>query len=210
MIGSRGLVALGEIYYSMSGLAQTGSRMLTGKRIILRAPEREDLKSFHKWQNDEEVMTLARSMPDHVKSMVSIEAEMEKDLKGEDPEVRRYMIQEKSSGKAIGWSSIRFHTWARRYHNADVGLCIGEKDKWGKGYGTEVTKLLLEEAFEQLNLHKVGWWTFAENKASIALAKKLGFKEEGRLQDQVFFNNQFHDGVVLGLLKSQYDKRPRS
>src|SRR5207245_3529487 len=73
--------------------------MLTGKRIILRAPEREDLKSFHKWQNDEEVMTLARSMPDHVKSMVSIEAEMEKDLKGEDPEVRRYMIQEKSSGE---------------------------------------------------------------------------------------------------------------
>ncbi len=55
--------------------------MLTGKRIILRAPEREDLKSFHKWQNDEEIMTLARSMPDHVKSMVSIEAEMEKDLK---------------------------------------------------------------------------------------------------------------------------------
>jgi len=29
--------------------------MLTGKRIILRAPEREDLKSFHKWQNDEEI-----------------------------------------------------------------------------------------------------------------------------------------------------------
>ena len=54
--------------------------MLTGKRIILRAPEREDLKSFHKWQNDEEVMLLARSQPDHVKSMVYIEAEMEKDL----------------------------------------------------------------------------------------------------------------------------------
>src|SRR5436853_7884108 len=117
--------------------------MLTGKRIILRAPEREDLKSFHKWQNDEAVMTLARSMPDHVKSMVSIEAEVEKDLKGEDPEVRRYMIQEKSSGKAIGWSSMRFHTWARRYHNAYLGLCSGQKDKGDIGYGTVVHKLLL-------------------------------------------------------------------
>src|SRR5438309_9525398 len=114
--------------------------MLTGKRIILRAPEREDLQSFHKSQNDEEVMTLARSMPDHVKSMVSIEAEMEKELKGEDSEVRRYMIQEKFSGKAIGCSSIRFHTWSRRYDNADHGSCIGEKDKRGKGYVTEVTK----------------------------------------------------------------------
>jgi RimJ/RimL family protein N-acetyltransferase len=91
-----------------------------------------------------------------------------------------------------------------------VGLCIGEKDKWGKGYGTEVTRLLLREAFEQLNLHKVGWWTFAENKASIALAKKFGFKEEGRLRDQNFFNNQFHDSVILGLLREDHEKRPTS
>jgi RimJ/RimL family protein N-acetyltransferase len=184
--------------------------MLTGKHIVLRAPEREDLKSLHKWQNDEEVMLLARSQPDHVKSMVSLEAEMEKGLKGEDSEVRRYMIEEKSSGKSIGWCSIRFHTWAGKHHNADVGLCIGEKDKWGKGYGTEVTRLLLREAFEQLNLHKVGWWTFAENKASIALAKKFGFKEEGRLRDQNFFNNQFHDSVILGLLREDHEKRPTS
>jgi RimJ/RimL family protein N-acetyltransferase len=181
--------------------------MLTGKRILLRAPEREDLRSFHKWQNDEELMMLSRSQPDHVKSMVSLEAELEKDLKGEDAEVRRYMIEERSSGKAIGWCSIRFHAWARRYTNADLGLCIGEKDKWGKGYGTEVTQLLLTEAFEQLNLHKVGWWTFAENKASVALAQKFGFKEEGRLRDQNFFNNQFHDSVILGLLKDDYEKR---
>ncbi len=160
---------------------------------------------MHKWQNDEEVMMLARSQPDHMKSMASLEAEMEKGLKGEDAEVRRYMIEEKSSGKPIGWCSIRFHTWSGKYHNADLGLCIGEKDRWGKGYGTEVTQLLLRESFEQLNLHKVGWWTFAENKASIALAKKLGFKEEGRLADQVFFNNEFHDSVVLGLTKSQYE-----
>jgi len=155
-------------------------------------------------------MLLARSQPDHVKSMVSLETELEKDLKGEDTEVRRYVIEEKSSGKAIGWCSIRFHSWARKYHNADLGLCIGEKDKWAKGYGTEVTRLLLQEAFEQLNLHKVGWWTFAENKASIALAEKFGFKEEGRLQEQNFFNNQFHDSVIFGLLKSQYEKRLHS
>jgi RimJ/RimL family protein N-acetyltransferase len=183
--------------------------MLTGQQILLRAPEREDLKAFHRWQNDEEVMMLARSQPDHVKSMASLEAEMEKDLKGEDAEVRRYMIEEKSSGKAIGWCSIRFHTWARKYHNADLGLCIGEKAEWGKGYGTEVTQLLLREAFEQLNLHKVEWWTFPENKASIALAKKFGFNEEGRLKDHHFFNNQFHDSLIFGLVKSQYDNTPK-
>jgi diamine N-acetyltransferase len=179
--------------------------MLTGKHVFLRALEREDLKPLHKWQNDEEVMELARSQPDLVKSMASLETELEKALKGEDTEMRRYMIDEKSSGKPIGWCSIRFHTWTGKHHNADLGLCIGEKDKWGKGYGTEATQLLLRESFEQLNLNKVGWWTFAENKGSIALAKKLGFKEEGRLKEQVFFNNQWHDSVIFGLLKSQYE-----
>src|SRR5438128_12527359 len=116
------------------------------------------------------------------------------------------MTRKKSRGKSIGWSSIRFHTWARRYHNADLGLCIGEKDKWGKGYGTEVTKLLLEEPFEQLNLHQVGWWTFAENNASIALANRLGFNGEVRLQHQGSFNDQFHDSFVPGLLNRQIDK----
>src|SRR2546429_9478535 len=106
--------------------------MLTGKRIILRAPEREDLKSFHKWQNDEEVMTLARSMTDHVKSMVSIEAEMEKDLKGEDPEVRRYMIQEKSSGEAIGWYSIRFHTGLADTTTRTLGSALARRANWLK------------------------------------------------------------------------------
>jgi len=63
----------------------------------------------------------------------------------------------------------------------------------------------LKEAFEQLNLHRAGGWTYAENKASIALAEKMGFKEEGRLRENVFFDNSFHDTVVLGLLKNEYD-----
>ena len=65
--------------------------------------------------------------------------------------------------------------------------------------------MVLREAFEQLNLHRVTWWTFAENEASLALAKKMGFKEEGRTRDSVFFDNRYHDSVILGLLRDEYD-----
>src|SRR6266571_2306322 len=101
--------------------------MLTGKWIVLRALERDDLKLIHKWQNDEEVMRLARSQPDHAKN-----------LKGEDATTRRFGIEEKSSEKLIGWCSISYSSWAKRYTSADIGLAIGEKDRWRKGYGTEV------------------------------------------------------------------------
>jgi len=180
--------------------------LLTGKRVVLRALEREDVKLIHKWQNDEEVMRLARSQPDHVISMEALSAELDKQIKNEDPLVRRYGIEEKSTGRLIGWCSIRFNSWAGRYTSAEIGLAIGEKDRWRKGYGTEVTGLLLKECFEQLNLHHVGWWTYAENEGSIVLAKKMGFKEEGRLRENSFFDGQFHDSVVLGLLRDEYVK----
>jgi len=68
--------------------------LLTGKRIVLRALERDDLKLIHKWQNDEEVMRLARSQPDHAISMEALVAELDKNLKGEDTMTRRFCIEE--------------------------------------------------------------------------------------------------------------------
>lgn len=183
--------------------------MLTGKRVLLRSLEREDVKLIHKWQNDEEVMRLARSEPDHLISIEALTAELEKSIRAEDQMTRRYGIQEKSSKKLIGWCSIRFNNWANRYTSAEIGLAIGEKDQWRKGYGTEIVSLLLKESFEQLSLHRAGWWTYAENKGSIALAKKMGFREEGRLRENVFFDNTFHDSVVLGLTKDEYEKSLR-
>src|SRR5438876_11775557 len=105
----------------------------------------------------------------------------------------------------MGWCSVSYGSWAKRYTSADIGLAIGEKDRWRKGYGTEIVSLLSKEAFEQLNLHRVGWWTYSENKASRALAEEMGCKEEGKLRENVFFDNSSHDTVVLGRLKHGYD-----
>ncbi len=136
--------------------------------------------------------------------MEGLQAEFEKELKGEDTGRRAYIIEEKSSGKPVGWATIRTHQFTRRMTAADVGLALGEKRAWNKGYGTETVELLLKEVFEQLNLHRAEWWTFAENTTSLRLAEKMGFKEEGRLRDTVFFDNRFHDMVVLGLLRDEY------
>lgn len=183
----------------------------TGNKIVLRALERDDLKILHQWQNDEDVMRLARSYPDHTTSMAALEVKLEKILKGEEPRHREYIIEEKGSKKPLGWAGLTIHGWPREgvAQSADLGLAIGEKDRWRKGYGTEVVQLLLIEAFEQLNLHRVAWWTFAENAASLGLARKMGFKEECRVRDSVFFDNRYHDSVGLGLLKTEYEPARR-
>ena len=179
--------------------------LLSGTLVALRALEREDLTVLHKWQNDEEIMRLARSFPDHVISKEALEAEFARELKGEDTGRRAYIIEEKSSRKPVGWATIRIHQFQRRMTAADVGLALGERTAWNKGYGTETAKLLLDEVFRQLNLHRAEWWTYAENNVSVQLAKKLGFKEEAHLRDAVFFDNRYHDLVVLGLLKQEFE-----
>ncbi len=115
-----------------------------------------------------------------------------------------FTIEEKSSEKPVGWATLRTRSYTRRMTDADVGLALGEKRAWNEGYGTETVRLLLREVFEQLNLHRAGWWTFGENIASLKLAAEMGFKEEGRLRDATFFDNRSTTVVVLGLLKDEY------
>src|SRR5436853_7939766 len=86
-------------------------RVLTGTLVALRAFERDDMKLLHEWQNDEELMRLARSFPDHTISMEAVLARYDKAVKGESYADRDYIIQEKSSGKPIGWGRIRVHQW---------------------------------------------------------------------------------------------------
>ena len=184
--------------------------MLTGKQVVLRPVERDDLKLFHKWKNDEGIMRLGNSYPDSSQSMVMLETEYEKVLKGEDISRRDYIIEEKANKRPIGWGGLQIYTRQRRMTSANLGLALGERDAWNKGYGTETVNLLLGLAFEQMNLHRTEWWTYPENKASLKLAAKTGFTEEGRLRSAVFFDNRYHDVVVLGQLKPDYDSRVKT
>lgn len=73
-----------------------------------------------------------------------------------------------------------------------------------KGSGRELGKQALNYAFEELNLHKVCGQALGFNDRSISFHKKLGFVEEGRLRQQHFDGNEFHDVVCFGILKTEW------
>jgi len=85
--------------------------LLSGTLVALRALEREDLTVVHKWQNDEEIMRLARSFLDHVISKEALEAEFARELKGEDTGRRAYILSKRnphasqSAGRQFEFSS---------------------------------------------------------------------------------------------------------
>jgi len=178
--------------------------MLSGKKVVLRALEREDLVWLYKWQNDDQIMRLARSFPDHLVSKEALAAGLEKELKGEDTGRRVFIIEEKIQWKA-GW--LDYAPYSRLYAKNDRRRCWPgsgreagvEKGIWIRD-GAAVAKGVFRTAEPPLRR----MWTFAGNTASLKLATKLGFKVEGKLRDATFFDNRFHDIVVLGLLRNEY------
>ena len=86
-----------------------------------------------------------------------------------------------------------------------MGLLIGDKSYWGKGYATEAIGLVSSYAFETLNLFKVTAGCYEGNVGSLKAFLKDDFKEEGRLHKQWISEDRREDGVLLGKINPIFD-----
>jgi len=109
-----------------------------------------------------------------------------------------FAIIEKGSNLHIGNASIQSIDYINS--NADLAILLGDKKSWGKGYATEIFKLLIEHSFNTLNLHKVTAGTTSDNTAMIKVITNLNMKQEATLQDQIQRNNKFIDTYLYGLI----------
>lgn len=179
--------------------------MIEGERVLLRKLERADLATLHRWMNDRDVMAWARFSPDHMVSLSALEKEFETELTGENREHITFVIEERSSGRPIGWCTVR--TGDRKHVSANLGIGLGEKALWGKGYGTEAVSLLLGVVFDQQAWHRADLYTLAENVRAIRSAEKGGFRECGREHESTYYDGGYRDVVEMELLKSEWDAR---
>lgn len=92
-------------------------------------------------------------------------------------------------------------------HYAVFGIAIGEKDYWSKGYGTEAARLIIRYGFEQLNLHRITSSARSFNERSIRLHNRVGFMEEGHQREADFKNGAYHDRIMFGLLRNEWQKQ---
>ena len=177
--------------------------MIEGERVRLRKVERDDLPLLYRWLNDTDLMAWARFSPDHMVSLEALGKEYEKELAGEERDRTTFMVEERATGKPIGWCVAR--TWDRKHVNTNVGVGLGEKEHWGKGYGTEAMRLLLTILFDHEGWHRAELWTLAENARAIRSFEKCGFRKEGHEKESAYYGGKYHDIVLMGLLKSEWD-----
>ncbi|KAA1469812.1 acyl-CoA N-acyltransferase [Dentipellis sp. KUC8613] len=111
------------------------------------------------------------------------------------------IIEEKDGQKFLGFVSLRGLNPKDR--DVEVGLSI-EPDSWGKGYGTEVMKWLVDYGFRGLGMHRLSLVTYATNVAALALYKKTGFVHEGAKKKAAWIDGQWVDLVAMGIVDEDF------
>ncbi len=94
-------------------------------------------------------------------------------------------------------------------HRARYAVGIFDSSCWGKGIGTEVTKLVLKYAFDELNLHRVDLKVLEYNKRAIRCYEKCGFIIEGKEREGAFIEDKYETDVLMSILEHEY-KQHRS
>ncbi len=93
-----------------------------------------------------------------------------------------------------------------RNRHAELAIVIGNKDYWGKGFGTKIMKQLLDWGFYGLNLNRLYLHVFSTNKRAIALYEKMGFIKDGEMREMLFQNGEAVNLIAYGMLKDEYIK----
>jgi RimJ/RimL family protein N-acetyltransferase len=172
---------------------------LRGKRVHLRPPTKDDIPSFLRWMNDQEVTQyLASFLP----VTEADETEWFDRLQKSKNENIVLVLVDVKSGNTIGVMGLHQISWKDR--RATTGAVIGEKAYWGKGYGSEAKMLFLDYAFNILNLRKICSQVLGFNGRSQAYSKKCGYKVEAVLKRHIFKNGEYHDLIHMAVFKEDW------
>jgi RimJ/RimL family protein N-acetyltransferase len=172
---------------------------IEGSKVVLRRHAPGNLAAFQRWYSDPQVARLTRY---------------------QDGPMRRDEIERFFAARALGADSLALAVHVRESDRL-IGTCalsqldsdngsalyhitIGERDAWGRGYGTEATRLMLGHAFGRLGLHRVALSVFSFNERAIRSYRSCGFVVEGRAREAIWRDGRWWDEVSMSILESDW------
>ena len=181
----------------------TPNALLRGDRVRLTTLHLADVPAMAAWEQDSQFLRLYDARPARPRS----EAELSDSLRDrrDDPNSVIFGIRPIDEEVLVGTVELDGILWAHGV--CGLGIAIGERSNWGKGYGREAAHLALAFAFHELNLYRVTATVFAYNQRSIHLVERLGFRREGAFREFIERDGQRHDMLLYGLLRPEWGVR---
>jgi RimJ/RimL family protein N-acetyltransferase len=172
---------------------------IVGRHVALRRHVHANLEAISRWYRDPEVSRLTRYS---MRPMSQEEIDRFFASRLLNPGSVAYGIHELPTDRLIGlttFSSLDADNGSVLFH-----ITIGERDAWGRGLGTEATRLMLSLAFDRMRLHRVGLSVFAFNERAIRSYLKAGFRVEGRLREAIARDGRHWDEIQMGILRDEW------
>lgn len=182
--------------------------ILKGSLVRLAAVDHEELaKAYAAWNQDTELTRLMDTRA-RLHSIKAIKEFFEKETLEPSPASHYFSIRALDDDRLLG--DINFdviNSWGSR--DAFVGIGIGSRADWGRGYGTDAMNIGLRFVFTELNLRRVTLTVFEYNPRAIRSYEKAGFKLEGRMRGALLKDGTRWDMLYMGILREEWmEKNP--
>jgi|GEM_PF-423952 len=178
---------------------------LETERLVLKPHTLANVEKMNLWENDTELSYYDDNQPPSraPDTLEDTRERIEHILQDQpEPAIIHYAIHKKDGDVSIGFGMIAF---IDRYNRqCKLGIEIGEKQEWGKGYAREALRAVIDYCFETLEMNRIGAEIYAINERSIRLFERLGFQREGVVRESVLKQGVFADEYVYGLLKREW------
>jgi RimJ/RimL family protein N-acetyltransferase len=177
--------------------------LLKGRLVRLSAVDPRVLgQAYSHWNRDSEFKRLLDTDPARLYSSAGVKQRLEKTLEKDSSTFHFFAIHALEDDSLLGDITLEVHNWGAR--DAFMGIGLGERGSWGKGYGTDAINLILRFAFTELNLRRVSLTVFEYNPRAIRCYEKAGFQHEGCVRGGVNREGQHWDELYMGLIREEW------
>jgi RimJ/RimL family protein N-acetyltransferase len=177
---------------------------LTTPRTQLRHLEESDIPALFAIFSDPQVMRYWSSPPMQSLTEAShLWWEIQEGFRSR--RLFQWGIVSRETAELLGTCTL-FHVDLVHRH-AEIGFACA-RAHWGKGLAREAVSTVIEFAFTSLDLHRFEADADPRNENSLRLLERLGFRHEGCLRERYIVSGEIQDAVLLGLLRSEWDRSP--
>jgi RimJ/RimL family protein N-acetyltransferase len=152
---------------------------------------------------DLEVVVLADAGPPLPDSLATYEERF--DRKAKEPAKDEIWLTVEVDGQLVGDAGLYGIDHFNR--RCELGISLG-RDHWGKGFGQEAVQALAHYAFAYLAMNRVGLKVLADDPRAVGAYRKAGFTEEGRLRNHDWVGGEFHDVLVMSIMREEWTPDP--
>lgn len=180
------------------------NNLFQGELVRFSADEPDVLaEAMSRWSRDAEYLILMDDEPAMMWSRQKNKEWLEKEQEKAGTTQFTFPLRTIEDDRLIGFVGLFAIKWI--HGEAWLGIGLGDKSYWGKGYGSDAVRLALRYAFAELNLYRVSLEVFEYNQRAVRAYQKAGFTIEGRSRGEILRQGRRWDIISMGILRDEWN-----